>query len=218
MNTLSINRMGEQVRRQYDTTSRRAAAQATRQSILDAATHLFAERGYAGTTMAQLAECAGVAVDTVYTVAGRKPELFLRLVESAISGTGDAVPPSERNYVREMRAEPDAARKLRRYARAVREMHARLAPLLRVARSGPPEVAEVWQGVAGRRADNMRILAQELAATGQLRPGLDLEEVADVIWATNSPEFYCLLVEDRGWPPQRFERWLAEGWCRLLLA
>ncbi|MFD9541134.1 TetR/AcrR family transcriptional regulator [Streptomyces sp. NPDC060022] len=217
MNTTSIDLVDGQVKRQYDTSRRQAAAQATRQAILDAATQLFAERGYAATTMAQVAECAGVAVDTVYTVAGRKPALFLQLVESAISGTGDAVPATERAYVREMRAEPDAALKLRRYARAVREMHARLAPLLRVARAGPPEAAEVWRGIARRRADNMRLLAQDLAATGQLRHGLDLEEVADVIWATNSPEFYCLLVEDRGWPPERFERWLADGWCRLLL-
>jgi len=218
MNTTSIDRVERQVKRQYDASRRRAAAQATLRAIQDAATRLFVERGYAATTMAQLAESAGVAVDTVYAVAGRKPELFLRLVESAISGTGDAVPAGERGYVREMRAEPDAAAKLRRYARAVREMHARLAPLLRVARTGPPDVAEVWQGIARRRADNMRLLAAELAATGQLRHGLDVEEVADVIWATNSPEFYCLLVEDRGWPPERFERWLADGWCRLLLA
>ncbi|MEU3459596.1 helix-turn-helix domain-containing protein [Streptomyces sp. NPDC006733] len=210
--------MDRQVKRQYDISRRRAAAQGTRQAILDAATRLFVERGYAATTMAQLARSAGVAVDTVYTVAGRKPALFLQLVESAISGTGDAVPAAERGYVREMRAEPDAARKLRRYARAVREMHVRLAPLLRVARSGPPEVAEVWQAIAQRRADNMRLLADELAATGQLRQGLDPQEVADIIWATNSPEFYCLLVEDRGWPPERFEEWLADGWCRLLLA
>ncbi|GGX82301.1 TetR family transcriptional regulator [Streptomyces fructofermentans] len=214
----SIDRVERQVKRQYDTSRRRAAAQATRQAILDAARRLFIERGYAATTMAELAERAGVAVDTVYTVAGRKPALFLQLVESAISGTDDAVPAAERDYVREMRAEPDAARKLRRYARAVREMHARLAPLLLVARAGPPEVAEVWQSIARRRAGNMRLLAADLAATGQLRDGLDLEEVADVMWATNSPEFYCLLVEDRSWPPERFERWLADGWCRLLLA
>ncbi|MET7302621.1 hypothetical protein [Embleya sp. NPDC005575] len=96
-------------------------------------------------------------------------------------------------------------------------MHARLAPLLRVARTGPPEVARAWQDITRRRADNMRLLARDLAATGQLRHGLDPDEVADVIRATNSPEFYCLLVEDRRWPPERFEQWLADTWCRLLL-
>ncbi|MGW1991890.1 TetR/AcrR family transcriptional regulator [Embleya sp. NPDC001921] len=209
--------MDTEHKRQYDTSRRRAAARETRRAILDAATRLFVQHGYAATTMAQLADSAGVAVDTVYTVAGRKPALFLHLVEAAVSGTDDAVPATERDYVREMRAEPDAARKLRRYARAIREMHVRLAPLLRVARAGPPEVVRIWQDITLRRADNMRLLARDLAATGQLRPGLDPDEVADVIWATNSPEFYCLLVEDRGWPPERFERWLADTWCRLLL-
>ncbi|MFI6982856.1 TetR/AcrR family transcriptional regulator [Embleya sp. NPDC050154] len=209
--------MDREHKRQYDTSRRRAAAQETRRAILDAATRLFVEHGYAATTMAQLAESAGVAVDTVYTVAGRKPALFLHLVEAAVSGTDDAVPAARRDYVREMRAEPDAARKLRRYARAIRGMHARLAPLLRVARTGPPEVARIWQDITLRRADNMRLLARDLAATGQLRPELDPDEVADVIWATNSPEFYCLLVEDRRWPPERFEQWLADTWCRLLL-
>ncbi|MFD9466968.1 TetR family transcriptional regulator, partial [Streptomyces sp. NPDC060027] len=51
----SIGRVERPVKRQYDTSRRRAAAQATRQAILDAATRLFAERGYAATTMAQLA-------------------------------------------------------------------------------------------------------------------------------------------------------------------
>ena len=105
-----------------------------------------------------------------------------------------------------------------RYVR-IREIHSRLAPLLRIAQAASqPEIEEVWQRIAARRAKNMREFADDLASTGQLRPELSLDEVADVIWATNSPEFYCLLVEDRGWAPERFERWLADSWCRLLLA
>jgi len=44
-----------------------------------------------------------------------------------------------------------------------------------------------------------------------------VEEAADVIWATNSPEFYLLLVRERGWTPERVEGWLADTWRRLLL-
>jgi hypothetical protein len=29
-------------------------------------------------------------------------------------------------------------------------------------------------------------------------------ESADVIWATNSPEFFLLMVRNRGWEPERF--------------
>ena len=63
----------------------------------------------------------------------------------------------------------------------------------------------------------MRLLIADLAQIGQLRAGLSVEEAADVIWATNSPEFYMLLVDERGWTPEAFERWQARTWITLLL-
>jgi AcrR family transcriptional regulator len=211
--------VASQVKRRYDASGRRQAAQANRRAILDAATELFTTRGYAATTMNDIAERAGVALDTVYAAVGRKPAVFLELVETALSGTDQVVPARQRAYVRAIRAEPDAAHKLEIYARAIGDIHGRLAPLLRVAQTAPdPEVREVWQDIARRRAANMRELAQDLSDTGQLRPELSLDEIADTIWATNSPEFYCLLVEDRGWSPERFTAWLAGTWRRLLLA
>jgi len=47
--------------------------------------------------------------------------------------------------------------------------------------------------------------------------GISREEAADVIWATNSPEFYVLLVHERGWDPDHYAHWLADAWRRLLL-
>jgi hypothetical protein len=38
-----------------------------------------------------------------------------------------------------------------------------------------------------------------------------------MVWAFNSSELFALLTAERGWSPQRFERWLADAWCRLLL-
>ncbi len=211
--------VASQVKRRYDASGRQQAAQANRRAILNAAQELFTTRGYAATTMHDIAERAGVALDTVYATVGRKPAVFLELVETAISGTDQVVPARQRDYVRAIRAEPDAAHKLEIYARAIGDIHSRLAPLLRVAQTAThPEVREVWQDIARRRAANMRELAQDLADTGQLRPDLDLNEIADIIWATNSPEFYCLLVEDRGWSPERFTTWLGDTWRRLLLA
>ncbi|WP_327092215.1 TetR/AcrR family transcriptional regulator [Nonomuraea sp. NBC_01738] len=214
-----MNLVPGQVKRRYDASGRRQAAEANRQAILEAARELFTTRGYAATTVKDIAERAGVAVDTVYAVVGRKPALFLELVESALSGTDQAVPARRRDYVHAMRGEPDAGRKLEIYAGAIGDIHRRLAPLLRVAQTATHvEVVDIWQGIADRRAANMRELAQDLLGTGQLRPELGVDEIADIVWATNSPEFYCLLVEDRGWPPERFTAWLGDAWRRLLLA
>ncbi len=213
--------MAENVKpRPYRSPRRREAAERTRAAILAAATRLFLERGYVATTMAAIAAEAGVALDTVYAAVGPKPSLFRLLIEAAISGTGEPVPAEERDYVRAVQAEPDPGRKLERYARALREIQGRLAPLFRAlqqAAPAEPELAALWREIAERRARNMRALAGELAAAGALREEVGVGEAADVIWATNASEFYALLVFERGWSPERYERWLAAAWRRLLL-
>jgi hypothetical protein len=149
-----------------------------------------------------------------------EPVLFRLLVETAISGTDAPVPALERDYVRAIRAEPDPTRKLTLSAQAIGRIQQRLAPLVQVlqqAAAGDAELAALWRGIADRRAANMRLLAAELAATGALRPELSVEEVADVLWSMSSPELYLLLADQRGWDPDRYQRWLADAWQRLLL-
>jgi hypothetical protein len=63
----------------------------------------------------------------------------------------------------------------------------------------------------------MRLLAKDLAETGDLRRDLTIDRVADILWSMNSPEYYLLLVEQRGWSLEEFEHWLADAWIRLLL-
>ena len=211
----------KQKRRSYDSSSRQESARATRQAILTAARELFLRRGYAATTMPDIAKAADVALDTVYAVVGKKPALFRLLVETAISGEDEAVAAEQRDYVQAIRAEHDAARKLRTYASALCKIQPRLAPLfnaLQAAASLDSDLRSLWQEIAGRRAANMRILADDLASTGRLRPELSTSAAADIIWSMNSPEFYLLLVEQRGWSIEEFEQWLGDAWVRLLLA
>jgi AcrR family transcriptional regulator len=206
--------------RSYRSKVRQEQARRTRQTILDSARRLFAERGYAATTIAAIAADAEVAQDTVYAAAGRKPEIFRLLLETAISGTDEAVPAEERDYVRRVRAADRAREKIEIYAAAVREIGERMAPLhrmLREAAGQSPDLAAIRDAIAQRRAANMRLFAQDLAATGDLRDGLDVDQIADVVWSTSSAEFYGLLVLERGWTPDAFQQWLADTWCRLFL-
>ena len=206
--------------RPYVSRVRADAAVETRHRVLAAARELFLTQGYARTTMASVAAEAGVAVDTVYASVGRKPQLLRLVLETAISGGDEVVPAEQRNYVREIQAAPDAAAKLRLYASAIAAIMPRLAPVVRVCvEAGPsePEVAGMWHAISERRAANMRLFAGELAATGRLRPGLTVEDAGDVLWATNSPEMYELLVGQRGWSLEKYETFLAETWQQLLL-
>ena len=207
-------------RRVYDSSSRKEAARVTRQVIVDAARSVFLDRGYAAATMPAVAHAAGVALDTVYATVGKKPALFRLLIEMAVSGTDRAVPAEERDFVQAIRAETDATGKLRIYAAALRSIQQRLAPLFRVLQGAAPldpQLAVLWKNISERRARNMRLFAADLAATGRLRSHLSVAKAADIIWTMNSPEFYLLLVEQRGWSPQEFEDWLTDAWILLLL-
>lgn len=207
-------------KRPYNAAGRQEAAAETRRSILDAARRTFVERGYPATTMASIARGAGVALDTIYATVGNKPALFRLLVESAVSGTDEPVAALERDYVRAIQGEKSPRKKLAIYARAIAAIHPRLAPLFKVLQSAAsldPDLAALWRDISKRRAKNMGLFAEELKATGGLREGSDTQEVADILWSMNSPELYLLLVEQRGWSPERFERWLADAWARLLL-
>ena len=204
----------------YDNSARRARSDATRQRIVDTARTMMLERGYRATTIAEIARRAEVHVDTVYELVGRKPILLRELIEQAISGTDRAVVAEDRDYVRSIQAEHDARGKLAIYAKATREVHGRIAPLLvalRDAATSEPEAHQVWLDISDRRAMNMRKFARDLQNAEGLRVGLSIEQAADVIWATNSAEIYVMLTSERGWTDERYETWLADLWSRFLL-
>jgi len=218
---IKVQVMAEPVKtRSYDAARRQAHSAATRQRIVDAGRELMLERGYRATTVAAVAARADVNADTVYELVGRKSTLVRELIEQALSGTDHPIVAEERAHIKAIRAEPDPATKLDLYAHAMRETHARMAPLflaLRDASSTEPEAKRVWQEISNRRAANMRKLVGEIRDAGGLRSDLSISDAADTVWVTNSPELYVLLTVDRGWSPARYEHWLADSWRHLLL-
>ena len=222
MNALRLDLVADAVnpRRRYHAPQRAERAVATRRAVLAAASELFTTRGYPATTVAQIAARAGVNVDTLYAAVGRKPALLREVVETAISGQDRGVPAEERDYVRAVRAAPTAGEKIDLYADALARMSPRTAPVFRALREAAaqdPDCAALHAEITGRRAANMRRFAADLRATGELRAVRGDDEVADIVWSMNSTEYYSLLVEDRGWTPQRFGAHLADAWRRLLL-
>ena len=201
--------------RAYRSARRQAQAAATRACVIEAARELFAAKGYAATTVAEVAGRAAVSVDTVYTSVGRKPDLVLAVIDTVLGGSAA----DQRGYVRAIRAHTSAREKIAVYAAAVADLVPRIAPLqeaLRVAGATEPECAEVWQGLVERRAHNMREFAADLRSTGEVRADLEDDEVADLIWSMNSAEYWQLLHQ-RGWTPRRYERLLTDVWTRTLL-
>lgn len=212
---------GRGAARRYHSPRRAEQAAQTRAAVLDAARELFVDKGYAATTVADVARRARVAVDTVYATVGRKPALLREVLETALSGTDRAVPARQRDYVVRVRAATTARDKIAEYVRGLVAIQARLAPVflaLRDAGATDPDSAALWTEIIERRARNMRDFAADLRATGELRDDLSDDEVADIVWSMNGPEYWVLLVGERGWTPERFGGYLVDAWTRVLLA
>ncbi|MDJ0459682.1 helix-turn-helix domain-containing protein [Arthrobacter sp. NQ7] len=206
--------------RRYHSPRRKKQAAATRHAILTAARDLFVQQGYAATTIGEIARRADVVVDTVYATIGRKPALLREVVETAISGTDQSVPAQQRDYVLRLKQAGTATAKISIYAQALAEIQPRLAPVyvaLRDAASADSECDALWTQISERRAANMRRFIADLAATGELRTDRPTDELADVVWSMNGPEYWVLLVGQRGWTPRQFAVWLTDAWSRLLL-
>jgi AcrR family transcriptional regulator len=206
--------------RAYRSAVRAEQARRTRLAVLRAARRLLTEHGYEATTVAMVAASAGVSVDTVYTSVGRKPELAVAVVDMVLGSADEPVPAQERDYVRAVQAAGTGHEKLAVYAAALRTLVPRTAPLLEALRragESDPASAAAWSMVMDRRAANMLLLAGDLRGSGDLRADLTDREVADIIWTTNSPE-YWLLLRSRGWSAKRYAMLLEDLWCRVLLS
>ena len=212
--------MGQPVkRRKYDSPRRKAQARETRREIMRAAHGLFVDRGYGNTTMRDIANAAGVAIETVYAVFGSKTNLLKSVWDFTISGDDHEIAFHERPEMLEMRAEKDPARRLEMYASLIAHNVApRTAPFviaMRGAAGSEPEAQAMLNEMDRQRLKGMTLAAAELRATAGL--AVTEDEARDILWATNPGELWYKLVEQRGWDRDRFAAWLATMWKRMLL-
>lgn len=213
--------MAESVKtRRYNSPRRREQAAATRRAILEAAQRLFEHQGYAATTMAAIAAEAGVALKTVYVAFETKSGLVRALWNLLLRGDEGDVPVAERPWYREIVEERDPERQLRLNAHNSRVVKVRIAALLEVIRSAAPadpDIEALWSRIQTEFHANQRVIVETLHEKKALRRGLDVPRATDILWTLNHPNVWQLLVGERGWTPEEFERWLGDTACAQLL-
>lgn len=191
-------------RRPYDASRRRARAADRRSAVLKAAQELFRREGFAATTVAAVAEQAGVSPETVYKNFGSKPGLVRALHEEALRGEGP-VPAYRRSDALRTSADPVAV--VRGWARLSMELAPRGAPLLllvRDAASLDPDLRRLLDELDEARHARMTDNARFLRDAGHLRPDVSVPTAADLMWSVTAPEMYELLVVRRGWSLEQF--------------
>ena len=207
-------------KRRYHSPQRQQQAQLTRQKLLDAARRLFAAHGYAATTLPDIAREAQVAAPTVTAVFGTKARLLTDLINLVVRGDSESPPLAQRSWWQAMLSEPDPRRQLALHATNARHIHERSADVATIvggAATADPEIGAILRQLATRRHEDARMVAQSLDQKGALAAGMTVERATDVLWALCSHDIYRMLVIDRSWPPEEYERWLASSFIHSLL-
>jgi len=204
--------------RRYDASRRREQARLNREAIVAAARQRFLDDGFTATTIATIAADAGATADTIYKSFGGKAGLLRAMCEDALKGEG-SIQAEQRSDAMQA-SEADPRRMLRGLGTLTTEVAPRIAPLLLLLSTA----AEADSAMAQLRADfdaarlaRMTQVVQILASKTQLRPGLSVEEAAEIMWAYSSPELYGLLVLTRGWRPERYGEFVGESLVDALL-
>jgi AcrR family transcriptional regulator len=200
-------------RASYHSPRRQQAAAATREAIIEAAQELFACQGYARTTVAQIAEAARVAANTVYTSVGGKPQLLAAITEG---GTGD---PDVAETLTAAARTTDPAEVIRLTAAGTRQVNQRRATAVAVlldSAQADPAAAEMLQVAIRHYRDALATLARRLQELGAVEPA-DLERAADVCWYLFGWTSWRTLITDLGWSWDQAEQWLAQRGIDALL-
>jgi AcrR family transcriptional regulator len=195
--------------------SRRDRARATRLRILTSAHSLFVERGYAATTMEDIAAAAGVAVQTVYYTFKTKASLLREAVELAGAGGPGEPAVEDRAWMRQAMTEPSGDRAVAIAVEHGVDIFARAAPLwpaLHAAAVTDPDAATYFHSLAARRRAGMGQLVRHLEQIGFLRPDMATDRAADIVFALVSHETYLALTRDAGWQIEKYKAWL---WATL---
>lgn len=194
-----------------DGVARQARTRRTRAAVVEAARTLFFERGYAATTIEAISDLSDTPQATVYRLFRSKLGILTALLDVSVGGDDETIAMLDRPQVRALLADRDPKNQLGGFAALLRELMARTAAVHRIladAARSDNDAASLLVELARQRHDGQRRVARSLASSRALRPGLQERDAADIIHALASPELYGLLVLDRGWSGERYERWL----------
>ena len=191
--------------------TRAKRAQQTRLRMTRAAYELFTQHGYPATTMGEIAERAGVAVQTLHFTFGTKAVLLQNTYNYAVIGDGEQVSPDKQPWYAEFLASTRLQEALKILVDNVGTVLARTAPLDDFVRSASyePDAARIRGHAEMLRRQAWTAMVEHLADKFRLADDIDVPRAVDILMLLMSPTSYQTLVGEYGWAPERWRTWCA---------
>jgi AcrR family transcriptional regulator len=188
--------------------TRAEQARATRRRIIAAAAARFVADGYGATRLDQVAEDAGVAVQTVYFHFGNKRTLLKEALDVAAVGDDEPIPLMDRPWIKELQEQTDPVRVVELWTAGGRTILDRIGPLMRVVRgatSTDPEVAAQWDTNQSQTRAAHAFLIGLLAELGALKPGLDADQARDIAFVLGNAETFLQFTDVCDWTADEWQ-------------
>lgn len=184
----------------------RSDAAANRQRILSTAEQLFAQHGVAAVSMAEIARTAGVGQGTLYRNFANKGELCLALLDAQMTDFQNRV--LDRLRAMTYQGEP-WVEQAGWFLDALIHFNAQHIPLLfeaqrEMATGGWSSSPLQWQRMT------IKGLLERAAQRGELKAGLDVPVIADLLLASAHPPVYHFLSLHAQYAPQRISESLRQ--------
>jgi AcrR family transcriptional regulator len=209
-------RLMADVKRTYHAPVRTEQAAQTRRRVLQAAAEAFTERGWAGTTIADVARAVGITAQAVHLSVGAKPALLIGAVQHAVAGDQSDVPLIEREPFRHAYAtDADLHQRASAFAAGTSEVYQRAGRLFLVlaqTASVDSDLAALWDRARSARLADCRRLVE---LTGRRRAPLQ-QRLTDLLFVQSGPSVYADLVGDRRWSNDAYQSWLTTAIENLL--
>jgi AcrR family transcriptional regulator len=219
MRRVSADALAHRPRRGYVSATRTERAERTRKRVIDAATRLFVQQGYATTTMRAIAAEAGVSVPMVELLFGTKAQLLHVVIDVAVAGDDEPVPVLSRAWAADAKSARNLADFLSVVADVLADAQARSAGVMLAAYEAAASDPDIQLLIMDRESQRERTtswIVDGVIERAGLRSGLDKAGAVDTVWLLMDPVIFDRLTRHRGWSLDRYASWFADSVARLI--
>jgi AcrR family transcriptional regulator len=203
----------KRIKRAYHSPRRQEQAYVTKQRIVNAASELLREKGYADMTLESIARQAGVSPQTVYAVCGSKKGILAAIQETFVESNKYDV---YRDAIPTLKTGLERVKAIGHFMSLLLESFPFNLPNMGGMGMVSPDLAEMEQDFARMVFEKSLGQIRQMAEDGLLWPGMDVAAAAEAAWAIGSPDVYRRLIS-RGWTQARYAQWVADMLAYILL-
>ncbi len=194
---------------------RQEQAEQTRARVVSAAGRLFAEQGYARTTLNKIADAAGVSPETVQGH-GPKAALLIAAIEYAAVGVSGEENILNLGVGRRFVAIEDPVAALDYLVEAQTAVHQRTAGLAGALTSGAnadPELDRYRTDLVASVTRQVRRVLSVWRDRGWLRDDVPFDDLVGTAAIIGSIDTYLRMTQEDGWSIPRYQ-----AWCRRMFS